>query len=508
MQVTEELSIVLRYVLGSEIKEVFVDFVEVARITGEVLARTILQWLQEHGLSLTDMRGQCYDGASKMSGARSGCKSIVQQEAPLAMYYHCAAHRLNLTVVSACNIQAFKNAESYAGEIARFFSFSAKRQRLLDVAIDSCDSTSKAKKLKDACRTRWVQRIDSYAVFLELLPALHTCFEAMVHPVSHAELGTNWSWDGETITKANGFLFQLQSSTFLVAFQVLIQVLHILRELTMKLQMQAIDVVYAYKMVSSVVSTLKALRRDSPAEFKKIFTEATKLGQQLHGEKFVLSKPRLAGRQTHRSNPPSSTAEDYYRITLYDEFLSHVIAELEDRFLNNPSHKIALGLLYLLPNECASLEDCDHDSIPLELAEAVDLYRDDMTHAVMFPTEYGLWVCKWKAHQSESTRPNKLIDVFQVCSDFQYPNIHSLLRVALTLPITSCESERSFSQLKLIKIARRTTMTESRLAGLSLMKINRDRCNTLTSETKMRELVKSFSQLHPRRMKLPFMLSD
>ena len=49
----EELSIVLRYVLGSEIKEVFVDFVEVARITGEVLARTILQWLQEHGLSLT-----------------------------------------------------------------------------------------------------------------------------------------------------------------------------------------------------------------------------------------------------------------------------------------------------------------------------------------------------------------------------------------------------------------------------------------------------------------------
>ena len=110
----EELSIILRYVLGSEIKEVFIDFVEVVRITGEVLAH------------LTDMRGQCYDGASNMSGARSGCKSIVQQEAPLAMYYHCAAHRLNLVVVSACNIQAFKNAESYVGEIARLFSFSAR----------------------------------------------------------------------------------------------------------------------------------------------------------------------------------------------------------------------------------------------------------------------------------------------------------------------------------------------------------------------------------------------
>ena len=68
-----------------------------ARITGEVLALTILQWLQACGLTVTDMRGWCYDGASNMSGARSSCKSIVQQEAPLAMYHHCVAHCFNLT---------------------------------------------------------------------------------------------------------------------------------------------------------------------------------------------------------------------------------------------------------------------------------------------------------------------------------------------------------------------------------------------------------------------------
>ena len=112
------------------------------------------------------------------------------------MHYHCAAHRLNLAVVSACKIQAFKNAESYLGEIARFFNFSAKRQHLLEKAIEACDSTTKAKKLKDACRTRWVQRIDSYAVFLDLLPALHLClsqspfarrdrFKYIMHGVMH-----------------------------------------------------------------------------------------------------------------------------------------------------------------------------------------------------------------------------------------------------------------------------------------------------------------------------------
>ena len=35
----------LRYVLDGKVKKVFVDFVYVERITGENLARAILQWL-------------------------------------------------------------------------------------------------------------------------------------------------------------------------------------------------------------------------------------------------------------------------------------------------------------------------------------------------------------------------------------------------------------------------------------------------------------------------------
>ena len=156
-----------------------------------MLGEAILNWLKAHDISPADMCGQCYDGASNMCGARSGVKAVVQEVAPKAMYYHCAAHHLNLSVLSACSIPSFKNAESYLGEIARFFNYSAKRQRLLDTAIETCDSTPKAKKLKDACRTRWVERINSYAVFLELLPAIHLCLEAMVHPHLHQHLGTD-----------------------------------------------------------------------------------------------------------------------------------------------------------------------------------------------------------------------------------------------------------------------------------------------------------------------------
>ena len=245
-----------------------------------------------------------------MAGAKGGVRSVVQREAPKVMYIHCAAHRLNFSVVSACKLQTFKNAESYVGEISRFFNFSPKRQHLLDKAIEVSNNTTKAKKLKDSCKTRWVERIDSYSVFLELLPAIHKCLEAMVNKNSEPDLGTDWSWDGETITKANGFLFQLGSSSFLISFQILIQVFQILRDVTVKLQSQASDVVYAYKMVKGVVTTLKFLRTNSAVGFKKQFAEATKLGQCLHGSNFQMTTPRLSARQAHRSNPPSVTPEE------------------------------------------------------------------------------------------------------------------------------------------------------------------------------------------------------
>ena len=417
--------------------------------------------------------------------------------------FHCASHRLNLAIVSACSITAIKNVESYIGEIARFFSYSAKRQRLLDSCMVKVFPETKAKKLKDACRTRWVERIDSYAVFLDLLPAVHHTLSAMVNPSEFPELGTNWTWDGETITKATGFLHQLHSSSFLVSFKVLLEVMCCLRGLTKKLQSQAIDVFYAYKQIKAVLSTLKSMRDNSNREFHKMFEEATRLGKNLHGEDYHFCLPRITGRQSHRSNPQVSNPEDYYRITLYNEFLSQVVAEIEKRFTDNPVHGI--GILSLLPSEC-----CKHevgDNIPLELAQAVDFYQGDLPQPSVFSMEYRAWVRAWKNDTNEF--PCKLVDVLETCDATSSPNIHQLLTIALTLPITSCESERSFSQLKLIKTSRRSTMTSERLSGLALMKINRERCQQLQdSPEKLSQMVGMFAQANPRRMKLPFVLHD
>jgi len=57
----------------------------------------------------------------------------------------------------------------------------------------------------------------------------------------------------------------------------------------------------------------------------------------------------------------------------------------------------------------------------------------------------------------------KQIRVLQNDFSTSFPNIHILLRHYLTLPVTNCTGERSFSHIKRIKSARRSTQTQKEI---------------------------------------------
>jgi len=202
--------------------------------------------------------------------------------------------------------------------------------------------------------------------------------------------------------------------------------------------MQSVDELYAHKEVKNVITSLSRMRESSEREFRQVFASATKLGKDLHGVFF--KRNRLTGRD--RMLPhllQKITTEFHFTI----DFLSHVVAELKERFISSPLNGV--GLLHLLPCECCKSKDNDGE-IPEDLLVTAEFYVNDLPHSIIFPVEYCMWSRMWK----ESTEfPKKLIDVFQAYDSITFPNIDVLLHLALTLPITSRESERSFSQLKL-----------------------------------------------------------
>ena len=56
--------------------------------------------LCEHNLSLSNLRGQGYDGASNTQGDINGLKTSILKENKSAFYVHCFAHQLQLTLVA------------------------------------------------------------------------------------------------------------------------------------------------------------------------------------------------------------------------------------------------------------------------------------------------------------------------------------------------------------------------------------------------------------------------
>ena len=69
----------------------------------------------------------------------------------------------------------------------------------------------------------------------------------------------NWSWDSETLTKANGFLHQLSSFQFLVSVSITMRILSSICSLTINVQKKATDILVAYEHVSDVQTELKLL---------------------------------------------------------------------------------------------------------------------------------------------------------------------------------------------------------------------------------------------------------
>jgi len=79
----------------------------------------------------------------------------------------------------------------------------------------------------------------------------------------------------------------------------------------------------------------------------------------------------------------------------------------------------------------------------------------------------------WNCSKQNLASVGKLFKLFCTAS-FQnvFPNLYLTSKISVTLPVSSCTVERSFSKLKLIKNKLRTTMCQNRLE--QMVKISRE----------------------------------
>ena len=157
----EHLPICLRFIDSEcNIREEFIGFTKLQRVRAVDIADAIIISLENLGLSLSNLRGQGYDGASTMSGTKAGVQARILEKQPKALYTHCAGHSLNLAIVSSCSVPPIRNCIDEIKSLVLWIKRSPKREGLLKAIVAQNTHVSSRALLLNICITRWVENID------------------------------------------------------------------------------------------------------------------------------------------------------------------------------------------------------------------------------------------------------------------------------------------------------------------------------------------------------------
>ena len=109
-----------------------------------------------------------------------------------------------------------------------------------------------------------------------------------------------------------------------------------------------------------------------------------------------------------------------------------------------------------------------------DFTNLLQLYGDDLPFIKSFDVELDLWQNKWTSEPQLALTLNTPAKILAHTDYDYFPNIHTLVVIVATLPVTSCECERSISMLKLVKTSIRSTMSQDRLNGLAMLQYHRE----------------------------------
>lgn len=472
VSVCEQLTICIRYfdVDTKEIQEDFLMFVEVVKLTGENIAHHILKALESLNLDITLCRGQAYDGGANMSGKIKGVQARISSIQPLAFFTHCASHRLNLAISTACTISSIRNAVGVISSVANFFRDSAQRIHLLREEIQAHLPKEKQNILKKMCETRWVERHEAVLTFLDVLP----CLPEILQKMADQDQGNRRS-----ATPPFSLLQSIMSSEFIISLVILSDILGITLPLSRSLQAIEIDILSAVQLINTTTASIKRQRETSTDTFKKLFNQAEVMANEIGAD---ITVRRIAGRQTNRPNVQTQSVEEYYRLSVYIPFLDYILSEMSSRFPSAPMQTI--GQLQKLLSHNFSDGDIE------DVLQGAEVYKEDLPCFLALKGELKIW------QQMKENIPASPVDAYKRATVL--PNIRTLCQLLCTFPVTTSTAERSFSTLRRLKSYLRNRMTEERLNGLALMHIHQD----IAAKMYANEVLDIFSRKHKRKLSL------
>ncbi|CAN1144692.1 Zinc finger MYM-type protein 1 [Linum perenne] len=480
----EQMAIILRYVNSNGIlTERFFAIKSVADTSAATLKQVISDALSEYNLQVEKLRGQGYDGASNMSGQFNGLKALFLQDCPYAYFVHCFAHRLQLTLVAAAKhcrpmdnvINLVKSSPKRTTELIE------AHQRDIDVMLTNGEletgrGANQMTSLHRAGTTRWSSHLHSVDSMIQMYGATCDVLE---------ELNENGSTP-QIRAEADGALKGI--TTFEFAFN-----LHMMKAimcesyfLSQAFQKESVDILDALSYVSTTKRLLQELR-DKGWEplLEKVRSFCFK---------HELEIPDL--NKMHGRGAKKMQLEHLYHFEYFNQCIDHQLSELNSRFNEDTIRLLQLSVA-LDPKDSFKAFNADHIC---QLAE--EFYPKDFDGRDILTLKTEL------PYYSEHVVRNSEFEVSSLAKlmeklvrrrlDVQYIIICRLIRLVLTLPVSTATRERAFSAMKFVKTDIRNKMADDFLANSLMLFIERDYARKLDIDS----IIDDFAKLKNRRVQL------
>ena len=452
----------------------FIGLKDMPSTDADSIVRELKDVLLHMRLKLEKCRGQCYDGCSTMSGAKSGVAVQIKNEESHALYTHCYAHSINLAVgdtMKSCPV--LKDTIDNTDELTKIVKKSPKRDAKLRAIEgntvsgedDEYEEMLKNPTIKLFCHTRWTVRADSLKSIIENFDEFQELWD--------------WSLQNCSCSEMKGRIqgIKVHSLKFLYCFGI--HLAHMILAHTDNLnqtlqgtQMMAID---AQVISRACITTLQSLRSED--EFNLFWAKVKQFATAHNVDAPSLPRRRNAPIKHMLGKAPSEHAEkvkDDYRRKYY-AVLDTVVSCIKERF-EQPDYEIYSSLEQLLV-KAAMAKSYDEQCVTV-----TTFYRDDINSDLLSVQLKTLPVVM----RSSDELVNTFYDVRNLVKELTQPlkalisEVVKIIKLIIVMPATNAVTERSFSAMLCLFTYLRTNMGPNRLNNTMVLHVHKEQLDQLS----------------------------